>query len=100
MPAVLRHSRHRLGDGDEFPGRHRSPTRFARSKTVGAHFGLTPRREQSDILIDFDGHISKRGDGPVRTALYEAASAMITRSRKPCVLKPWGEPTILPLNGP
>lgn len=67
------------------------PTRFAKSKTVGAHFGLTPRRVQSGTSIDFDGHISKRGDGNVRTALYEAASAMITRSRKPCALKAWGE---------
>ena len=67
------------------------PARFAKSKTVGAHFGLTPRRIQSGTSIDFDGHISKRGDGQVRTALYEAANAMITRSRKPCALKAWGE---------
>lgn len=66
------------------------PTRFAKSKTVGAHFGLTPRREQSGTSIDRDGHISRRGDGEVRTALYEAASAMLTRSQTWSTLKAWG----------
>ena len=66
------------------------PARFAKSKTVGAHFGLTPRREQSGTSVDNDGHISKAGDGQVRTALYEAASAMMTRSQKQCTLKAWG----------
>jgi transposase len=67
------------------------PTRFAKSKTVGAHFGLTSRRIQSGDTIDIDGHISKcgDGDGEVRTALYEAASAMLVRSKKWCV-KAWG----------
>jgi transposase len=66
------------------------PTRFAKSKTVGAHFGLTPRREQSGTSIDRDGHISRRGDGEVRTVLYEAASAMLTRSQTWSTLKAWG----------
>ena len=34
------------------------PSRFKKSRTVGAHFGLTPRRFQSGEL-DIDGHISK-----------------------------------------
>lgn len=66
------------------------PHRFARSKTLGAHFGLTPRREQSGTSIDRDGHISRRGDGEVRTALYEAASGMLTRSKQHSTLKAWG----------
>lgn len=66
------------------------PTRFAKSKTVGAHFGLTPKREQSGTSIDRDGHISRRGDGEVRTALYEAASSMLTRSQNWSTLKAWG----------
>jgi transposase len=37
------------------------PTRFRQSRTVAAHFGLTPRRFQSGE-IDFDGRISKSGD--------------------------------------
>lgn len=54
------------------------PSRFRKSKTVGAHFGLTPKREQSGTSVDRDGHISRCGDGEVRTALYEASSAMLT----------------------
>ena len=49
--------------------------RFAKLKPVGAHFGLTSRRIQSGDAIGFDGHISRCGDGEVRAALYEAASA-------------------------
>ncbi len=66
------------------------PSRFRKSKTVGAHFGLTPKREQSGTSVDRDGHISRCGDGEVRTALYEASSAMLTRSRKWSTLKAWG----------
>lgn len=66
------------------------PHRFARSKTVGAHFGLTPKREQSGTSVDRDGHISRRGDGEVRTALYEAASSMLTRSKRHSTLRAWG----------
>lgn len=66
------------------------PHRFAKSKTLGAHFGLTPKREQSGTSIDHDGHISRRGNGEVRTALYEAASGMLTRSKTPSTLKAWG----------
>lgn len=66
------------------------PHRFARSKTVGAHFGLTPKREQSGTSVDRDGHISRRGDGEVRTALYEAASSMLTRSKRHSTLRSWG----------
>lgn len=66
------------------------PHRFARSKTLGAHFGLTPKREQSGTSIDRDGHISRRGDGEVRTVLYEAASGMLTRSKQHSTLKAWG----------
>lgn len=66
------------------------PRRFAKSKTVGAHFCLTPKRLQSGTSVDVDGHISRRGDGEVRTALYEAASAMMTRSKQRSALKAWG----------
>lgn len=66
------------------------PARFRKSKTVGAHFGLTPRREQSGTSVDRDEHISRCGDGEVRTTLYEAASAMSTRSQSFSALKAWG----------
>ena len=65
------------------------PARFKRSRTVAAHFGLTPRRFQSGEL-DIDGHISRCGDREVRSALYTAANAMMTRSSKSSPLKDWG----------
>jgi transposase len=66
------------------------PHRFARSRTVGAHFGLTPRRHQSGTSIDIEGHISKRGDFGVREALCEAAASLLLRVRKWSALKAWG----------
>jgi transposase len=54
------------------------PTRFKRSRTVAAHFGLTPRRFQSGE-IDFDGHISRAGDANVRATLYVAANGRHSR---------------------
>ncbi len=65
------------------------PHRFKRSRTVGAHFGLTPRRFQSGEL-DIDGHISKCGDADVRSTLYTAANALLTRSSRWSPLKAWG----------
>jgi transposase len=65
------------------------PTRFKRSRTVGAHFGLTPRRYQSGET-DNPGRISHAGDGDVRTALYAAANAMLMRSITWSSLKAWG----------
>ena len=65
------------------------PARFKRSRTVGAHFGLTPRRFQSGE-IDIDGHISKCGDADVRSTLYTAANALLTRSARWSPLKAWG----------
>ena len=53
--------------------------RFRSSRTVAAHFGLTPRRYQSGET-DNPGHISKAGDRDVRMALYTAAHALMTRS--------------------
>jgi transposase len=53
--------------------------RFARSKTVGAHLGLTPRRFQSGER-DYDDRVSKCGDAMMRAALYEAAQVLLTRT--------------------
>src|SRR5215203_5795147 len=46
------------------------PGRFTRSRTVGAHFGLTPKKYQSGET-GVTGGISKVGDAMVRSALYE-----------------------------
>jgi len=62
--------------------------RFARATEVGAYLGLTPRRYQSGE-IDYSGRISKRGNGAMRTLLFEAANVLITRVRRFSPLKAW-----------
>jgi transposase len=65
------------------------PSRFKSSKTVGAHFGMTPKRYQSGET-DYSGRISKNGDGSVRAVLYEAAHVILTKPVKGCAaLKSW-----------
>jgi transposase len=64
------------------------PARFRRSRAVGAHFGLTPKKYQSGET-DVTGGISKVGDGTVRVALYEAANVILTRSGRFSALKRW-----------
>ncbi len=66
------------------------PLRFTRSRTVGAHFGLTPRRHQSGTSIDFEGRITKQGDVNVREALCEAAASLLLRVRRWSALRAWG----------
>ena len=62
--------------------------RFRRSKDVGAHFGLTPKRYQSGET-DVTGGITRVGDARVRAALYEAANAILTRDTRFSTLKHW-----------
>jgi len=57
------------------------PSRFKNSKTVGAAFGLTPRRYQSGET-DRMGAVSKCGDRMMRVMLFEAALALMVCSRK------------------
>ena len=64
------------------------PTRFGKSSTVGAYFGLTPKKYQSGET-DRDGGVSKVGDAMVRTALFEAAHIMLTRATRFSSLKRW-----------
>ena len=65
------------------------PDRFRRSRDVGAHLGLTPKRYQSGET-DVQGGIGRCGDEPARTALYEAAHSLLTRGRKWSTLRAWG----------
>lgn len=65
------------------------PDRFRRSRDVGAHLGLTPRRYQSGET-DIQGRISRCGDELARTALYEAAHSLLIRSTKWSALRAWG----------
>jgi len=64
------------------------PQRFARSRAVGAHFGLTPRKYQSGET-DITGAVSRVGDAMVRTALYEGAHILLTRAVRFSALKRW-----------
>ena len=64
------------------------PAHFAKSKSVGAFFGLTPKRYQSGET-DVTGAITKVGDAGVRTALHDAANALLTRASKFSTLKRW-----------
>ena len=64
------------------------PTRFKRSRSVGAYVGLTTRRYASGE-IDWTGRISN-GDKMLRSYLYEAANVLLTRVAKWSALKAWG----------
>jgi transposase len=59
------------------------PTRIKKSKNAGPMFGLTPSRYQSGET----GGITRVGDTMVRTALYEAANALLSRAKRFSALK-------------
>ena len=65
------------------------PTRFKRSRSVGAYVGLTTRGYASGET-DWTGRISKCGDTMLRSYLYEAANVLLTRVAKWSALKAWG----------
>ena len=65
------------------------PARFARSRDVGPHLGLTPRKYASGE-IDRNGAISKSGDRLAREALFLAAHSLLTRVTRWSALKAWG----------
>ena len=64
------------------------PSRIAKSKAVGALFGLTPKKYESGER-DVTGGIT-RTDEMVRTALYEAANVLLSRITRFSKLKRWG----------
>ena len=66
-----------------------APERFAKSSSVGAYVGLTPRRYQSGEE-DHTGHISRCGDKLLRTYLFEAAGIILHRVSRWSTLKAWG----------
>ena len=65
------------------------PERFPKSRLVGAHFGLTPKRYASGET-DHNGRISKCGDEMMLTALFEGAQALLVCTKKWSGLKAWG----------
>lgn len=74
------------------------PARFARSSSVGAYLGLTPRRYQSGEA-DWSGRISKHGDGLARHMLYEAANSLLSRVRRWSAPKAWAARLVRRLGG-
>lgn len=64
------------------------PARFRNSKAVGPALGLTPVLNQSGESHRV-GRVSLCGDGMMRTLLYEAAHALLTRVQKWSWLKAW-----------
>lgn len=65
------------------------PENFHKSRSVGAWLGLTTRRYQSGE-VDYDGHISRRGDSHLRGLLFEAATVILTRTSADSGLRSWG----------
>jgi len=65
------------------------PARFRKSRQVGVHLGLVPRKYASGE-IDYNGHITRCGDAFVREHLFEAANSLMLRTKKRCALKVWG----------
>lgn len=65
------------------------PENFRTSRSVGAWIGLTTRRYQSGE-VDYNGHISRRGDAHLRGLLYEAATVVLTRASAASALRTWG----------
>lgn len=65
------------------------PENFRKSRSVAAWIGLTTRRYQSGE-VDYDGHISRRGDAHLRGLLYEAATVVLTRTTTDSALRTWG----------
>lgn len=65
------------------------PERFASSDQVAAYVGLVPAVAQSGEL-DLHGHITREGDGLLRSYLFEAAHVLLTRRKGTCRLKMWG----------
>ncbi len=61
------------------------PARFAKSRAVGPHFGMTPSQHQSGET-DWCSRITKCGDEMIRTALYEAAQVTLCRTCRWCTL--------------
>jgi transposase len=65
------------------------PGNFSNARAAGAWLGLTTRRYQSGE-VDYDGHISRRGDRYLRGLLYEAAVVVLTRAVADSALRRWG----------
>jgi transposase len=66
------------------------PSRFLRSRVLGAYLGLTPRTYQSGER-DPQLRISKRGDNGLRHLLVSGATYVMRRTSPDCDLKRYGK---------
>ena len=66
------------------------PSRFSRSRVLGAYLGLTPRTYQSGQR-DPQLRISKRGDNGLRSLLVSGATYVMRRTSPDCDLKRYGK---------
>ncbi|CAL4867177.1 IS110 family transposase ISMno14 [Asticcacaulis sp. MM231] len=65
-----------------------APENFRYSRSVGGWLGLTTRRYQSGE-VDYDGHISRRGDNRLR-GFFTKLRSNLTRTHSENGLKAWG----------
>ena len=65
------------------------PSRFQKSRDVGAYLGMTPTQYASGETQK-QGRISKCGSSELRSLLTEAGVVILTRSQKWSKLKAWG----------
>lgn len=65
------------------------PTRFKKSRSVGAYFGMTPTQYSSGETTR-QGRISKCGNMDIRALLNDAAVALLYRTKSWSRLKHWG----------
>ena len=65
------------------------PTRFEKSESVGAYYGMTPRQYSSGETVKL-GRVSRCGSKEVRTLLTEAGIVLLTRTKTWSSLKVWG----------
>lgn len=65
------------------------PTRFKKSRSVGACLGMTPKQYSSGESVA-QGKISKHGSKELRTLLHEAGVSMLTKCKGKSKLKNWG----------
>ena len=65
------------------------PSRFEKSESVGAYYGMTPRQYSSGETVKF-GPVSRCGSKNVRSLLTEAGMVLLTRCKSWSPLRAWG----------
>jgi transposase len=65
------------------------PTRFKKSRSVGAYIGMTSNQYSSGEKV-LQGKISKCGSSELRSLLVTGATVLLTKCKKKSKLKSWG----------